>query len=192
MEYASPWTCAVVAGAVYRSWGESIKTCRLRSQSFDAQLSYPAVFTALTYSDNKRYVQPPQFLLSNETKQPSHQKPPTMPPMQYFPKAQSTFVPPLVANENAYLGDIASSYVESHSIPCLLFHVTFSTPMTPRNPSTPNKHALPNPTQKLPYRTPLLRFLPPRSRHPLGLHILVRRDEDRARGPLLRQGRDGQ
>jgi hypothetical protein len=35
----------------------------------------------------------------------------TMPAMQYFPKARSDFKPPLVANENAYLGVVASSYV---------------------------------------------------------------------------------
>ncbi|KAI9697418.1 MAG: hypothetical protein M1836_004696 [Candelina mexicana] len=31
------------------------------------------------------------------------------PAMTHFSKAQSTFKPPLIANENAYLGDIASS-----------------------------------------------------------------------------------
>lgn len=31
--------------------------------------------------------------------------------MQYFAKAQSEFKPPLIANENAYLGDVYSSYV---------------------------------------------------------------------------------
>lgn len=34
---------------------------------------------------------------------------PNMPAMQYFEKAQSSFKPPLVANENAFLGDVASS-----------------------------------------------------------------------------------
>jgi hypothetical protein len=33
-----------------------------------------------------------------------------MPAMQYFEKAQSSFKPPLVANENAFLGDIMSTY----------------------------------------------------------------------------------
>ncbi|KAI5376626.1 hypothetical protein J4E82_004572 [Alternaria postmessia] len=33
----------------------------------------------------------------------------TMPAMQYFEKAQTTFKPPLIANENAYLGDVVSS-----------------------------------------------------------------------------------
>ncbi|KAF1851758.1 uncharacterized protein K460DRAFT_362504 [Cucurbitaria berberidis CBS 394.84] len=32
-----------------------------------------------------------------------------MPPMQYFAKAQSEFKPPLIANENAFLGDVVSS-----------------------------------------------------------------------------------
>ncbi|KAA8618431.1 EutQ Ethanolamine utilization protein [Pyrenophora tritici-repentis] len=32
-----------------------------------------------------------------------------MPAMQYFEKAQTTFNPPLIANENAYLGDVVSS-----------------------------------------------------------------------------------
>jgi len=30
-------------------------------------------------------------------------------PFVYFPAAQSTFKPPLIANENAFLGDVASS-----------------------------------------------------------------------------------
>ena len=34
-----------------------------------------------------------------------------MPAMQYFEKAQTSFKPPLIANENAYLGDVVSSYV---------------------------------------------------------------------------------
>jgi hypothetical protein len=36
---------------------------------------------------------------------------PNMAPMQYFEKAQSTFQPPLVANENAFLGDVGSTFV---------------------------------------------------------------------------------
>ncbi|KAF1828096.1 hypothetical protein BDW02DRAFT_513245 [Decorospora gaudefroyi] len=32
-----------------------------------------------------------------------------MPAMQYFEKAQTSFKPPLIANENAYLGDVVSS-----------------------------------------------------------------------------------
>ncbi|KAL6711291.1 hypothetical protein ACN47E_005822 [Coniothyrium glycines] len=32
-----------------------------------------------------------------------------MPAMQYFAKAQSSFKPPLIANENAYLGDVTST-----------------------------------------------------------------------------------
>lgn len=39
---------------------------------------------------------------------PEHTQP-NMPAMQYFEKAQSSFKPPLVANENAFLGDVASS-----------------------------------------------------------------------------------
>jgi hypothetical protein len=31
--------------------------------------------------------------------------------MTYFEKAQTSFKPPLIANENAFLGDIASRYV---------------------------------------------------------------------------------
>jgi hypothetical protein len=30
--------------------------------------------------------------------------------MTYYEKAQSTFKPPLIANENAFLGDISSRY----------------------------------------------------------------------------------
>ncbi|KAF2830075.1 hypothetical protein CC86DRAFT_367951 [Ophiobolus disseminans] len=40
-----------------------------------------------------------------------------MPPMQYFEKAQSSFKPPLVANENAFLGDVASSESTSPGTP---------------------------------------------------------------------------
>jgi ethanolamine utilization protein EutQ (cupin superfamily) len=32
----------------------------------------------------------------------------TLKPFQHFPSAQSTFTPPLIANENAFLGDIAT------------------------------------------------------------------------------------
>ena len=32
--------------------------------------------------------------------------------MKYFEKAQSTFQPPLIANENAFLGDIYTRYRE--------------------------------------------------------------------------------
>lgn len=31
--------------------------------------------------------------------------------MTYYEKAQSTFKPPLIANDNAFLGDISSRYV---------------------------------------------------------------------------------
>lgn len=39
-------------------------------------------------------------------------KPEKMAPvaMTYLPKAQTTFKPPLIANENAYLGDVATRY----------------------------------------------------------------------------------
>ncbi|KAH8730507.1 RmlC-like cupin domain-containing protein [Phaeosphaeriaceae sp. PMI808] len=40
-----------------------------------------------------------------------------MPAMQYFEKAQSSFKPPLVANENAFLGDVASSEPTSPETP---------------------------------------------------------------------------
>lgn len=34
--------------------------------------------------------------------------------MNYYPKAQSDFKPPLIANDNAYLGDVFSRYTASH------------------------------------------------------------------------------
>jgi hypothetical protein len=37
-------------------------------------------------------------------------------PFTYHAKAQSTFKPPLIANENAFLGDVISRYVLSHCI----------------------------------------------------------------------------
>jgi hypothetical protein len=40
-----------------------------------------------------------------------------MAPMQYFEKAQSSFKPPLVANENAFLGDIMATFVPPYTIP---------------------------------------------------------------------------
>ncbi|KAH7090320.1 hypothetical protein FB567DRAFT_589720 [Paraphoma chrysanthemicola] len=40
-----------------------------------------------------------------------------MPAMQYFEKAQSSFKPPLVANENAYLGDVGSTESTSPGTP---------------------------------------------------------------------------
>ena len=39
-------------------------------------------------------------------------------PMQYFSKCQSEFKPPLIANENAYLGDVATRYY-SPNLPTL-------------------------------------------------------------------------
>jgi ethanolamine utilization protein EutQ (cupin superfamily) len=42
---------------------------------------------------------------------------PKMAPMQYFEKAQSTFQPPLVANENAFLGDVGSTQSTSPGTP---------------------------------------------------------------------------
>ena len=38
-------------------------------------------------------------------------------PLSYYSKAQ-TVKPPLIANENAFLGDVVSSYVANHS-PCI-------------------------------------------------------------------------
>lgn len=32
-------------------------------------------------------------------------------PMTYHAKAQSTFKPPLIANDNAFLGDLISRYI---------------------------------------------------------------------------------
>lgn len=43
-------------------------------------------------------------------------------PMKYFEKCQSTFKPPLIANENAYLGDISSRSVMN------ILHESFSSP----------------------------------------------------------------
>jgi hypothetical protein len=53
-----------------------------------------------------------------------------MPAMQYFEKAQSSFKPPLVANENAFLGDVGSSYV-----PVSLSPISHPFPFLPNSPS---------------------------------------------------------
>lgn len=37
--------------------------------------------------------------------------------MNYFPKTQSEFKPPLIANENAFLGDVATSEKEDAKSP---------------------------------------------------------------------------
>ena len=50
-----------------------------------------------------------------------------MPAMQYFEKAQTTFKPPLIANENAYLGDVVSSYACPTYILLTHHHWLFST-----------------------------------------------------------------
>jgi hypothetical protein len=34
--------------------------------------------------------------------------------MHHYPKAQTDFKPPLIANENAYLGDVFSRFVSPH------------------------------------------------------------------------------
>ncbi|KAK5166013.1 RmlC-like cupin domain-containing protein [Cryomyces antarcticus] len=50
---------------------------------------------------------------------------------KYFAKAQSTFQPPLIANENAYLGDIASSEKNDpeHPVSCGLYRLEKGTPL---------------------------------------------------------------
>jgi len=42
------------------------------------------------------------------------------PPFSHFPGAQTSFKPPLIANDNAFLGDVASSGTSSlpHKQPC--------------------------------------------------------------------------
>ncbi|RMZ74327.1 ethanolamine utilization [Pyrenophora seminiperda CCB06] len=56
-----------------------------------------------------------------------------MPAMQYFEKAQTSFKPPLIANENAYLGDVVSSYVSSPFFIFLLFIYLLSFPARSAN-----------------------------------------------------------
>ncbi|KAI9750959.1 MAG: hypothetical protein M4579_006239 [Chaenotheca gracillima] len=56
----------------------------------------------------------------------------TAPPaMTHFAKAQSTFKPPLIANENAYLGDIASSEKNDATSPvsCGFYRLEKGTPL---------------------------------------------------------------
>lgn len=38
-------------------------------------------------------------------------------PFRYHAKAQSTFKPPLIANENAFLGDVYSRYLNLPILP---------------------------------------------------------------------------
>jgi uncharacterized cupin superfamily protein len=54
--------------------------------------------------------------------------------MQYFKQAQSSFKPPLVANENAFLGDVASTYVPFP----LSSPLPFPTPSHPNLTSPPS------------------------------------------------------
>lgn len=51
--------------------------------------------------------------------------------MNYFGQAQSTFKPPLIANENAYLGDIATSEHNDPEKPvsCGLYRLEKGTPL---------------------------------------------------------------
>lgn len=47
----------------------------------------------------------------------------------HFAKAQSTFKPPLIANENAFLGDVVSKYVFNiplRPFPTMYFHAIVS------------------------------------------------------------------
>ncbi|KAI9838784.1 MAG: hypothetical protein M1837_002313 [Sclerophora amabilis] len=53
------------------------------------------------------------------------------PAMTHFAKAQSTFKPPLIANENAFLGDIASSDKNDPTSPvsCGFYRLEKGTPL---------------------------------------------------------------
>jgi uncharacterized cupin superfamily protein len=73
--------------------------------------------------------------------------------MTHFPKCQSTFKPPLIANENAYLGDVASRYISTlHHIPNL------SAPSSPLlHPDRPLSVILisPSPSEKIDPEKPI-------------------------------------
>lgn len=51
--------------------------------------------------------------------------------MNYFPKQQQNFRPPLIANENAYLGDIATSESNDPKAPisCGIYRLEKGTPL---------------------------------------------------------------
>jgi len=49
--------------------------------------------------------------------------------MTYYEKAQSTFKPPLIANENAFLGDISTSNDPEKPISCGLYRLEKGTPL---------------------------------------------------------------
>ncbi|GAB7344785.1 hypothetical protein MBLNU457_3250t1 [Dothideomycetes sp. NU457] len=57
--------------------------------------------------------------------------PDTQVAMNYFPAAQKTFQPPLIANENAFLGDITSSEKQDATSPmsCGLYRLEKGTPL---------------------------------------------------------------
>jgi hypothetical protein len=57
------------------------------------------------------------------------------PALQHFPKAQSTFEIPLIANENAYLGDISTRYDINHLEAIMQLHRTRNA-MFPSSPVT--------------------------------------------------------
>jgi hypothetical protein len=117
IKYASPCTSAVVAATGANA-------------AHAARASFVCIKAAATTPVSRRRVPPrTTSLLSNPPFRPDRcpsrdckqqrriSAARAMAPMQYFPQAQATFVPPLVANENAYLGDIASSYLLP--LPCL-------------------------------------------------------------------------
>lgn len=67
------------------------------------------ILAGQTISPLLRYTSPIQPL--DENQQAHHRLPQTMVvPFTYHAKAQSTFKPPLIANENAFLGDVISRY----------------------------------------------------------------------------------
>jgi len=57
--------------------------------------------------------------------------PDTQVAMNYFPQAQKTFQPPLIANENAFLGDITTSEKQDATSPmsCGLYRLEKGTPL---------------------------------------------------------------
>lgn len=92
--------------------------------------------------------------------------------MHHYPNAQKEFKPPLIANENAYLGDVFSR----SGAPLFPLSATLTTPQR----------------QDQPRQAHVGRLLQARKRHAAGIYLHLRRDEDHCRGILHDFRRDRQ
>lgn len=158
---------------------QSNKCIYQRLHSWPAQSSYTELSTpshqvhlSNSLSTTKSFSS--QLSIAIQKKRIEKMSPPLA--MSHFPSAQTTFQPPLVANNNAFLGDIVSSTDTSAPISAGFFRLE-------KGRSSP----LPLPYHPLPLSSPLTRF-----RHPIGIHLHLPRNKNNPLRLLQHHRRNGQ